>query len=319
MRICEKSSTFVPDFNLTKMKVSKIAFFFLLSTMLFASCNKEVEQQVTKMDNADREFLDRVNQILIAKIAVGTPKQTVDSILLACGFQYYGQRFFGNIYAYNAPSSVFPLWPYFPITEEFKAVESVLNEAGIYATNADSIDSIFDRQYRDSVYKKGRIYAYARPEYDESQCLIRLYFSVKMHHLFEEKRYVAELLSNAIYQKFYDQLEGEASSNWHASAFYCHADGNYRNADKKYNYSYLDNQSQQRTSYLDFMAENECYFAFEDIDLHNSESDVSCSCTFRFYNNDNYDDDEYSYFKTLFNNVASFWLNYRGQLYNSEY
>ena len=114
------------------MKVFKIAFFFLLSTMLFASCNKEVEQQVTKMDNADREFLDRVNQIMIAKIAIGTPKQTVDSILLACGFQYYGQRPFGSIYAYNAPSSVFPLWPYFSMVPYYDAIEPVLYDAGIY-------------------------------------------------------------------------------------------------------------------------------------------------------------------------------------------
>ena len=318
MRVCEKSSTFAPDFNLTKMKVFKIAFFFLLSTMLFASCNKAVEQQVTKMDNADREFLDRVNQVLIAKIAVGTPKQTVDSILLACGFQYYGQRPFGYIYAYNAPSSVFPLWPYFSMVPYYDVIEPILYDAGIYTSNMDSIDSVFDRQYRDSVYKKGRIYAYARPEYDESQGLKRLFFSVKMHPLFEEKRYVSELLSNAIYQKFYDQFESEASSNWHASAYYCHADGNYRNPDKKY-YGYSDDQLKQRPSYLDFMAEDECYIAIEYIDLHKSELDVYCSCTFRFYNNDNYDDEEYSYFKTLFNNVASFGFNYEGQLYNSEY
>lgn len=281
------------------MKVFKITFFFLLSTVLFASCNTEIEQPITKMSNADREFLEKLNQSFTTEIVIGMPKRTIDSILLSCGFQYYTQKNIESIYAFNAPSSLFPFWPELSHLS-ISRLESILFDAGIYTTDKDSIDSIFDKQYIDSVYKKGRIYVTAQPEYDETKCLSKINFIAKIHPQLEETRYVAKMFSNSLYQKLCDTIDN--SFSWEARTFYRHADYNYdiNQPDKIY-------QPQQRDSYLEFIADKECFSLYERINQSNSKERTECSYSFRFYN---YEESRWG--DAFYKSVAGFGITYEG-------
>ena len=302
------------------MKVFKITLFFLLSTMLFASCNMEEEIPALKMDNADREFLEQLSQVIATEIVVGTPKQTVDSILLSCGFQFYGRKYLiENIYAYNAPSSIFPLGLYcYSWSHRYSDIEPVLAEAGIYTMDGDSIYAIIDEQYKESIYTKGRIYADVRPKYDGSQCLESLELSVLIHPRLEEKRYIAKLFSNAIYQNYYDyydQPEDEGWCDWSAWAFYFHADYDYNlnHSDKTFDIKSYDpsDPSPDRAAYLDFLMDKECFETTEQIYIDTSELHVYCSYSFRFYN--------YINFHPFFESVAGFRYKYYGRLSDPEY
>ena len=190
-------------------------------------------------------------------------------------------------------------------------------DMGIYVEDFDSIESIINKQYVDSVYRKGKIYAWADAEYDDSNRLCKFKFGANISPQLEEKRYIAKLFSNSLNQKLCDTIDNYFT--WDARAFYYHSDYsyNFNNADKSYQMYYDSKdedkyyyQPQQRDSYLEFIADKECFSLYERTYQRNSKEHIECTYNFRFYN---YEENRWG--DAFYKSVAGFGFTYEGYLH----